>query len=119
MLRRIRWSDADVVRFLGCYLTEPKSHVVFTRPRRPLSGRAFAAQATRRGVRLALPDADAVPGRDRSTSTGRPIEPAFLPRERLSRLADRRSLPPARFDRELLDLLYPWYRAGYIVLSET
>jgi hypothetical protein len=37
---------------------------------------------------------------------------------RLSRLADRRSLPPARLDRELLEVLYPWYRAGYVTLGD-
>ncbi|MGH8622772.1 MAG: cupin domain-containing protein, partial [Burkholderiales bacterium] len=43
MLRRVRWSDADAVRFFGCYLTEPKSDVRFVRPQRPSSGSAFAA----------------------------------------------------------------------------
>jgi 50S ribosomal protein L16 3-hydroxylase len=33
LLKRIRWSRSDVVRFLGEYLTQPKSHVVF-RPTR-------------------------------------------------------------------------------------
>jgi hypothetical protein len=33
----------------------------------------------------------------------------------LSRLADRRALPPvARLDRGIIPLLYQWYRAGYI-----
>jgi hypothetical protein len=49
---------------------------------------------------------------------GEAHRPAVAAGERLSRLADRRSLPPARFDRELLDLLYPWYRAGYIEIDD-
>jgi hypothetical protein len=37
----------------------------------------------------------------------------------LSRLADRRSLPPLRrVDRESAGLLYRWYRAGYVTLSD-
>jgi hypothetical protein len=36
----------------------------------------------------------------------------------LSRLADRRSLPPQRrADREAAGLLYQWYRAGYVTLG--
>ena len=117
MLRRIRWSDGDAVRFLGRYLTEPKSHVVFARPRRPLSGRAFAAQAAGRGVRLAGPTRMLFRG-GTIYINGEAHRPGVPAGERLSRLADRRSLPPARFDRELLDLLYPWYRAGYIEIDD-
>jgi hypothetical protein len=37
----------------------------------------------------------------------------------LSRLADRRTLPPlARPDRETVHSLYQWYRAGYIEIGE-
>jgi len=113
MLRRIRWSDADSVRFFGCYLTEPKSHVQFTRPHRPLSKSAFTAWAARRGVHLA--------GSTRMLFRGRTIfingeahRPGAPAASRLSRLADQRSLPPARLDRESVELLYQWYRAGYI-----
>jgi hypothetical protein len=36
----------------------------------------------------------------------------------LARLADRRSLPPrSRIDGESADLLYQWYRAGYICVN--
>jgi 50S ribosomal protein L16 3-hydroxylase len=53
VLRRIRWSGGDVARFLGCPLTEPKPHIVFERPPRPLTEKAFTAGAARVGVRLA------------------------------------------------------------------
>jgi 50S ribosomal protein L16 3-hydroxylase len=37
----------------------------------------------------------------------------------LSRLADRRSLPPLRrINREAAGLLYQWYRAGYVALGD-
>ncbi len=52
MLGRIRWDRRDRRRFLGCYLTEPKPHVCFDRPRRPLTPARFALDARRRGVRL-------------------------------------------------------------------
>jgi hypothetical protein len=37
---------------------------------------------------------------------------------RLSRLADRRSLPAACFAPETAKLLYQWYRAGYIEIDD-
>lgn len=117
MLRRVRWNDGDAVRFLGRYLTEPKSHVVFTRPRRPLSGSAFTAQASRRGVRLAGPTRMLFRGGTIyiNGEAHRPGDPAA---ERLCRLADRRSLPPARVGRETARWLYQWYRAGYIEIGD-
>ncbi|MGH8713071.1 MAG: JmjC domain-containing protein [Casimicrobiaceae bacterium] len=51
-LARIRWSRASAEAFLGCHLTEPKPHVFFAPPERPLTPRAFAAAAARSGVRL-------------------------------------------------------------------
>jgi len=117
MLRRVHWSDGDVVRFLGCYLTEPKSHVLFTRPSRPLAQGAFSAQAARRGARLA--GATRMLYRDGTLFiNGEAHAPAAPAVRRLSRLADRRALPPvARADREIIPLLYQWYRAGYIDLG--
>jgi 50S ribosomal protein L16 3-hydroxylase len=115
MLRRIRWSDGDVVRFLGCYLTEPKSHVVFSRPSRPLTEAAFSVRAARRGVRLAAPTRMLF--REGTLFiNGEAHAPSAPAVRRLSRLADRRALPPARLDRETAQLLYQWYRAGYIQL---
>ena len=117
MLQRIRWSDRDVVRFLGNYLTEPKGHVLFTRPPRPLSESAFSARTARSGVRLALPTRMLF--RDGVLFINGEAHALAAPAaRRLSRLADRRSLPPlARPDRETVHLLYQWYRAGYIELN--
>lgn len=117
MLRRIRWSDGDAVRFLGCYLTEPKSHVLFTRPPRPLTERAFSARAAQSGVRLAAPTRMLFRGRTLYIN-GEAHALAAPAARLLSRLADRRALPPlARPDRETVHLLYVWYRAGYIHLD--
>jgi 50S ribosomal protein L16 3-hydroxylase len=118
MLRRIRWSDADAVRFLGSYLTEPKGHVRFTRPRRPLTERAFAAQAARRGVRLAGPTRMLFRGRTVYIN-GEAHALAARAAGTLSRLADRRALPPlVRPDRETVRMLYQWYRAGYLTIGD-
>ena len=118
LLGRVRWNDRDIARFLGCYLTEPKAHVLFSRPRRSVSGRVFVARAAHSGVQLAAPtrmlycDGAVFINGEACAASG--------PGARLlSRLADRRSLPPLRRpDRKSAQRLYEWYRAGYIVLQE-
>lgn len=118
MLRRIRWSEVDAVRFMGCYLTEPKGHVTFTRPACPLTERAFAARAARSGVRLAAQTRMLFRGAALYIN-GEAHAPAASAARRLSRLADKRSLPPlARFDRESVQLLYRWYRVGYLTIGD-
>ena len=51
-LRRIRWTACDARDFAGRFLSEPKAHVYFTPPARPLPAARFAALAERRGVVL-------------------------------------------------------------------
>ena len=51
-LDRIRWRPRDALDFAGRFLSEPKAHVYFTPPSRPLSRARFEAAAARRGVRL-------------------------------------------------------------------
>ena len=117
-LRRVRWNDGDVASFLGRHLTEPKAHVVFERPTRPCAQRAFAARLARRGARLALPTRMLfrgttlfINGEERTVGP----DAARL----LARLADERGLAPrARVDRESAELLYDWYRAGYLQTDE-
>lgn len=118
-LAGIRWDGGDVACFLGCYLTEPKAHVLFARPPRPLPERAFVARAIRDGVRLAAPTRMLF--RDGTLFINGEACPAGRSAARLlGKLADRRSLPPpVRPDRQARQLLYQWYRAGYIELNWT
>jgi 50S ribosomal protein L16 3-hydroxylase len=114
MLSRVRWNRATVREFLGRYLTEPKSQVLFSPPRRPLSAARFSAACVRRGLRL-----------DRRTQllfSGRTFfingEPASVPaadRGALRRLADRRELDGfASLSPTVTGLLYGWYRDGFL-----
>jgi 50S ribosomal protein L16 3-hydroxylase len=117
MLRRIRWSAAHMERFLGCYLTEPKPSVVFSRPRRPAAPGAFARRAAREGLRLALPSR-MLYRRGIFFINGEACAAHRRARRTLRRLADRRLLPPATaIDRESARWLYQWYRAGYLELG--
>lgn len=115
MLAQIRWDRAMVADFLGRYLTEPKPHVFYTPPKRPLSLVTFSARAQKHGLQLSLGsqllffsntlfiNGEAVP----LTETQRAV---LLP------LADHRQLPPgASLDAASLQLLYQWYRAGYLL----
>ena len=117
VLDRVRWSRTDVERFVGAYLTEPKAHVVFDPPRRPLASAAFAQHARSRGVRLALPTRMLV-ARGDVYINGERHETPRAARKALAALADARELSP-RFGggAALAPLLYAWYEAGYIELS--
>ena len=100
MLGGIRWNGGDVADFLGCYLTEPKAHVVFARPRAParaaraspprLRGAACGSRS-RRGCSSAAARFSSTASRARRRATGARLSP---------RLADRRELAPgSRLDR--------------------
>ena len=105
---------ADLERFLGCYLTEPKSNVVFSRPRRPAAPGEFARRAAREGLRLALPTR-MLYRRGVFFINGEACGPDRRAGRTLRQLADRRLLPPATaIDRDSARWLYQWYRAGYL-----
>lgn len=117
MLARIRWSRRDVEDFLGRYLSEPKPHIHFERPRRLLPPERFAQSVARRGLRLA-PTTGMLYRRDRWYVNGEtlPVEPAWQPP--LRQLADRRALPPGTpLPPELLAHLHDWYEAGYLLIG--
>ena len=112
-LRAVRWDRADIVDFLGRYLSEPKAHVFFDPPRRPLSIAAFAARIAKTGVELDARSQCLFRGRTFFMNGERTeASPAMLPT--LRRLADRRRLDPAGIGEDLLTLLHVWYAAGYL-----
>lgn len=116
-LDRIRWRRAEVVAFLGNYLTEPKPHIVFARPRQALSLRGFRERAVRSGVRLGLKSAMLYHGH-RIFING---ESAHIPSrllDPLRELADTRRLRPSGHEvAELFAHLYEWYRTGYLEIG--
>jgi 50S ribosomal protein L16 3-hydroxylase len=114
ILARIKWRRRDIEHFLGCYLTEPKSHVVFTPPR-PLPQSRFLARVHRYGLALSL-RSRMLFDRDHLYLNG---EAHVLSRSIavLKTLANTGALPAySRFGLEVADLLYEWYRAGYVEL---
>jgi 50S ribosomal protein L16 3-hydroxylase len=117
MVGSLRWSDADVERCLGEYLTEPRQGVVFERARR-VTAQRFAQLAHTRGMRLALPTRMLTSGRQVFINGETARAPAASARA-LRRLADTRRLPAGlRLDTATRGLLYEWYRTGYIEFGD-
>ena len=117
MLDKLRWTKSDVVRFLGCYLTEPKAQVVFARPKRAATPAEFERRAGADGIRLAPATRMLFQGR-RIFVNGESFEPAETAARSCAKLADARELrAPLDLDGEARALLYDWYRAGYIALG--
>lgn len=118
LLGTIRWERRDVVEFLGRYLTEPKPHIRFAPPRTPLSDRAFRRAAARDGVTLALASS-MLYVRSMIFMNGELHKVDPVAQQPMRRLADARHLPGSRIPRRAaaMDLLYRWYRDGYICLS--
>jgi 50S ribosomal protein L16 3-hydroxylase len=116
MVESIRWTDADIERCLGEYLTEPRAGVVFAHARRVAEPR-FTERARVRGIRLALPTRMLTSGARVFINSETAIAPAAAVKT-LRELADMRCLPPlTRINTATRALLYQWYRAGYIELA--
>jgi len=111
-------SSADIDRFVGSFLTEPKPTVWFDPPASRTLLPRLAARATRDGLRL-----------DRRTrmawrgagvfANGEVVDVAAPARRWLRRLADRRALSQtecraAFADPALADLLHRWHESGWL-----
>jgi 50S ribosomal protein L16 3-hydroxylase len=114
MLRAIRWNKRDVENFVGTYLSEPKSNVIFDPPSRPPSFRRFMSLAPQRG--LALDSRSSLLYRRKVFyMNGEHAEVAPEHVQTLRELADKRVIPAGfEHDESLLMLLYEWLCAGYL-----
>ena len=120
MLAGVRWSDALVSRFLGCYLSEPKPSVFFEPPSRPLGLAAFRSAAARRGVSL-----------DRRTQllydsrnvflNGSTLDSTGCDSAVIKRLANARHLSGVKLagssSTRAVALFHRWYRDGFLHLG--
>lgn len=115
MLSGIRWNRATVRDFLGSHLTEPKSHVFFAPPAKPLSTKRFGAALARGGLRLDARSQMLFAG-SRCYLNG---ESVVVPRRDMAairRLADERVLPALPIGPVGQQLIYDWYRCGFVQL---
>ena len=113
-IRKVKWDDEDVANFLGSYLSEPKSHIYFDAPARPLNEARFAQAILRHGVALDLKTQMLC--HSHTIFINGDAHPVGQGSYRVLRdLADARLLPPScRLTREAADLLYQWYLDGYL-----
>lgn len=123
MLSKLEWSKPIVAEFLGQYLTEPKTHVVFTPPR-ALGLAAFTKQALVKGVVLDLKSQMLFHNHDFYLNGEQIIASKSLS-VLMRKLADVRELPPTELVEaqtnngvyaELMLFLHGWHQAGYLVL---
>lgn len=117
-IRALRWDKRDIADFLGGYLSEPKPHVFFDPPARPLSRAAFARRAAREGVALDARSQLLFRGRAFYIN-GECLEVAPSQARALRGLADQRILAAEKIAAGLLDPLHAWYRHGYLKLGAT
>jgi len=110
----IRWDRNVVEDFLGRYLSEPKAHIFFDPPRRPMKPVAFGNAVARHGLRLDPRSQFLFRGHTFYMNGERLESPPEILNTLLS-LADRRHLPPVSATEPLLSLLYGWYASGYLL----
>jgi 50S ribosomal protein L16 3-hydroxylase len=112
-INRVKWNEHDIADFIGCYLSEPKPHIFFDAPARPLPRAKFEQAVRSRGMELDLKtqmlchsDTIFING------SAHPVKPRSF--RELRELADHRSLPPCNPSAQTMVLLYQWYADGYI-----
>jgi 50S ribosomal protein L16 3-hydroxylase len=110
-----RFDKKEIARFIGCFLTEPKPDVVFAAPARP-SRQRFASRGEASGLRLDR-RTQLLYDDERYYLNGDDAVLADAHRVAVQRLSDHRMLSQsdcAALSPATLDLLYDWYRHGYL-----
>lgn len=117
VLSRIRWSPAQVREFTGRYLTEPKAHVFFDPPPRPLTRARFAALGARQGIALDPKSRFAFSGTI-FFMNGEVQDLPAAARRAARRLADRRRLDaPVDAPQAFWEQAHRWYQEGFVSLQ--
>lgn len=114
MLSAIRWNRDTVRDFLGASLSEPKGHVVFNPPAKPLSPSRFSAAVKRKGIALD-PASQLLFSGKRFYLNGEPWAVPAHAAAMLRRLADQRTLnKPDQASDLTMALLYAAYCDGFL-----
>jgi 50S ribosomal protein L16 3-hydroxylase len=113
-IKHVRWDKEDIANFLGCYLSDPKPHIFFDVPERPLSQARFGEAIRKQGVHLDLKSQMLChAGWIFINGEAHRVDERDYPLLRM--LADERELADlAVCPAHLCDLLYQWYLEGYI-----
>jgi 50S ribosomal protein L16 3-hydroxylase len=118
ILATIDWDEKDIATFLGSYLSEPKSNVVFDPPERALNQQKFVERVKKTGLTL---DRKTILLYDAKSYfvNGEAAKLSASAKKWLPEFADTRRLEAKRFvtltdDSAMTSLLHEWYRAGWI-----
>lgn len=117
ILNKIEWQAADVEKFLGIYLTEPKAHVFFDRPKDPLPFEVFNTAIHTRKFQLNL-KSRMLTGHRQIFLNGEnyPVSPAT--KNALCILANREEISiDSPLNDESRKILYQWYVNGFIEVT--
>jgi 50S ribosomal protein L16 3-hydroxylase len=122
ILDGLKWNDTDVADFLGLYLTEPKSHIVFDAPKN-MTLQAFGKRMKRDGVKLSF-KSQLLYVSNTYYLNGEIVVLDADSAGLISRLADCRllsaedlSLAP-KISEYFVVLMHDWYLASCIIFSE-
>ncbi|MDO8414317.1 MAG: cupin domain-containing protein [Gallionellaceae bacterium] len=117
-IEKIKWGKRDIANFIGSYLSEPKPHIFFDPPAKPLSRLRFEQALRTRGIML-LPKSQILCHGETLFINGIAHTVDQDTYRLLRSLADTRQLGAASTLTSMaLELLYQCYLDGYIALME-
>lgn len=118
ILDGLKWSDADVADFLGRYLSEPKSHIVFDPPKN-MTLQTFEKRMKSHGVQLGF-KSQLLKAGNTYYLNGEPVDLDASSEDLMMKLADWRllsvedlSLTP-HISEDFVALMHDWYLIGCI-----
>lgn len=114
ILNKIKWNQDDVEDFLGTYLSEPKPHVFFEQPEKPVPLRDFVRSVREKGLELDL-KSRMLCRRDKFFINGEVFTGSVEACRLLTELADNYELTSTgNIDKAIAEILYQWYLNGYV-----
>lgn len=118
IIRRVQWTKHDIANFLGSYLSDPKPHIFFDPPTKPLSRARFKQITLTRSIVMAL-KTQMLCHNGTVFINGTAHTVSKLAYRELRMFADMRKLDSTTdLSREAFELLYSWYTDGYIDLLQ-
>lgn len=113
-IKNVRWDNEDVANFLGSYLSEPKPHIFFDAPDKPLARARFAKRLETDGIRLDL-KTQMLCHAHTVFVNGESFEVSEPTYHLLRELADARQLAAGSVvPEDALELLYAFYLDGFV-----